>query len=359
MPAYKDDKTGRWYCKFNYKDYKDNIKQKKKSGFERKKDAETWERDFLKASQGQPTMLFSDFLEIYKKDNYPQLRLRTQQTKNERYKRVLPTFGNMPLDNISPLDVRKWQNSMISEGLSSKYIGSIQNEFSTVLNHAVKFYGLKENPIHKVGKVKVPNEMPIPMRFWTLEEFKEVYQYIDDIKAKTAINLLYWTGIRKGELLALRWSCIDFDNKTLMIESSLQRIKGKDIITPTKTYETRVLTLADTTINILRDYKNKVYKPKDTDLVFNREKRFIENGIKQGVDKANDENKSKKIARIHVHGLRHSHASYLINHGVNIVLISKRLGHKNTSITLDTYSHFYPLADDRMVEMMNKDSLEN
>lgn len=367
MPSYKDEKTGLWYCKFNYRDYKGDIKQKKKSGFEKRKDAQAWERDFLLASQGQPNMLFADFLEIYKKDNYPQLRERTQQTKNERYKRVIPTFGNIPLDEIQPLDIRKWQNSMINEGLSSKYIQSIQNEFSTVLNHAVRFYGLKENPIHRVGKAKVPNEIKPPMRFWTLEEFKEIYQYIEDIKAKTAINILYWTGIRKGELLALKWSCIDFDNKTLRVESSLQRLKGRDVITPTKTYESRVITLADTTIEILKEYQSKIYNPRDYDLIFDWEKRFIENGIKQGVEKANQEIKAynkinevkrKPIKRIHVHGLRHSHASYLINHNVNIVLISKRLGHKNTSITLDTYSHFYPLADDKMVEMMNKDSLE-
>lgn len=367
MPSYKDEKTGLWFCKFNYRDYKGDIKQKKKSGFEKRKDAQAWERDFLLASQGQPNMLFADFLEIYKKDNYPQLRERTQQTKNERYKRVIPTFGNIPLDEIQPLDIKKWQNSMINEGLSSKYIQSIQNEFSTVLNHAVRFYGLKENPIHRVGKAKVPNEIKPPMRFWTLEEFKEIYQCIDDIKAKTAINILYWTGIRKGELLALKWSCIDFDNKTLRVESSLQRLKGRDVITPTKTYESRVITLADTTIEILKEYQSKIYNPRDDDLIFDWEKRFIENGIKQGVEKANQEIKAynkineikrKPIKRIHVHGLRHSHASYLINHNVNIVLISKRLGHKNTSITLDTYSHFYPLADDKMVEMMNKDSLE-
>lgn len=365
MPSYKDEKTGLWFCKFNYKTYTGDTKQKKKMGFTRKKDADSWERDFLIASQGQPNMPFKDFLEIYKKDNYPQLRLKTQITKDGRYKRVLPTFGDLPLDEIDPLDIRKWQNSMIEEGLSSKYIESIQNEFSTVLNHAVRYYGLKENPIHKVGKAKVPNEIKEPMRFRTLEEFKEVYKHIGDIKAKTAINILYWTGIRKGELLALKWSCIDLDNKKLRIESSLQRIKGKDIITPTKTYETRVLSLGDSTVEILKEYKSKVYNPQPNNIVFDWEKRFIENGIRYGVKGANDEIKAYNythevkrplIKRIHVHGLRHSHASYLINNGINIVLISKRLGHKNTSITLDTYSHFFPLEDDKMIEIINKDS---
>lgn len=365
MPSYKDEKTGLRFCKFNYRDYKGNIKQKKKSGFIKKKDADAWERDFLLASQGQPNMAFSDFLEIYKKDCYPQMRLRSQQTKNNRHKKLIKYFSDIPLDEITPLDIKKWQNSLINEDLASSYIKILQNELSAILNHAVRFYNLSENPVKKAGKVKIPDEISEPMRFWTFEEFKEVYQYIDDIKAKTAINLLYWTGIRKGELLALKWSCIYLDNKTLRIESSLQRIKGENIITPTKTYDTRVLSLPDTTINILRDYKDMVYNPRNNDLVFDWEKRFIENGIKEGVNKANKEieeynkthnPKKSLIERIHVHGLRHSHASYLINHNVNIVLISKRLGHKKTSITLDTYSHFFPLADDEMLDIMNKDT---
>ena len=81
MPSYKDEKTGLWYCKFNYRDYKGNIKQKKKSGFDRRKDAQAWERDFLKASQGQPNMLFSDFLEIYKTDNYPPIKRENPTNK--------------------------------------------------------------------------------------------------------------------------------------------------------------------------------------------------------------------------------------------------------------------------------------
>lgn len=72
MPSYKDEKTGLWFCQFYYKTYSGDKKLKKKRGFIKKKDAEAWERDFLIASQGQPNMLFADFLEIYKKDNYPQ-----------------------------------------------------------------------------------------------------------------------------------------------------------------------------------------------------------------------------------------------------------------------------------------------
>lgn len=149
MPSYKDEKTGLWFCKFNYRDYKGNIKQKKKSGFVKKKDADAWERDFLLASQGQPNMAFSDFLEIYKKDCYPQMRLRSQQTKNNRHKKLIKYFSDKPLDEITPLDIKKWQNSLINQDLSSSYIKVLQNELSAILNHAVRFYNLSENPVKK------------------------------------------------------------------------------------------------------------------------------------------------------------------------------------------------------------------
>ena len=364
MPAYKDNATGKWYCKFYYEDYEGNSIQKKKMGFDLKREALEWERDFLENQQAQPDMSFDSFLEIYKKDKYPQLRQKTIITKDNRYKRVLSHFKDTALNKITPRDIVRWQNDLIKENLSSRYINEIQNEFSSVLNHAVKFYGLNENPIHKAGRPKVPNETEEDMRFLTFENFKRVYAQIDDLKAKASINLLYWTGIRKGELLALTLNKIDFKNKTVKINRSLQRIKGKDIVTATKTYESRVIKLPDTTIEVLKEYINTLYNPKPSDRLFEWEKRFIENGIKIGTERANklieEHNAASNdniplIERIHVHGLRHSHASYLINHNINIVLISKRLGHKNTSITLDTYSHFYPTVEDDMLSIMNSE----
>lgn len=366
MPAYKDNKTGKWYCKFYYKDGDNNDKQKFKRGFSTKKDALNYEREYLLSRQGQPTMLLSSFIELYKKDQYPQLRQNSIRTKDSRFKKIIDTFKDKPLNEITSRDIRTWQNKLIELDSSDGYIKTLQTEFSSLINHAVRFYGLPKNPFHLVKLAKNPNYMPPKMRYWTFEEFKQVYRCIDDIKSKTAINMLYFTGMRKGELDALTWGKVDFDNKTVLIDRSFQRIKKKDIITQTKTYESRTISLPNTTIEILGDYKKKCYFTNRDDKIFQWEKRYIENGIKKGVNKANQEikeyNKSHEdkkplIKKIHVHGLRHSHASYLINHGINIVLISKRLGHKNTSITLDTYSHFFPTAESDLIDLMNQEKL--
>lgn len=363
MPAYKDDQTGKWYCKFYYKDNDGNNIQKFKRGFDTKKKALEYEREFLLSRQGQPTMLLSSFIDLYKVDQFPQLRQRSQKTKESRHKKILETFKDKPINEISPRDLTQWQNKLIKQECSDGYISALRNEFSTILNHAVKYYGLPKNPFNLVKRTKNPNYIPQEKKFWTLEEFKQVYKHIDDIKAKSAINLLYWTGIRKGELLALTWDKIDFDYKKILINRSLQRINGKNVVTQTKTYENRVISLPNTTIDILRDYKNKIYNPKPNSFVFDWEKRFIENGIKEGLAKANKEieeyNKIHEIKkplinRIRVHDLRHSHASYLINNGVNIVLISKRLGHKDTATTLNNYAHFYPVSEENLINLMNE-----
>lgn len=366
MPAYKDNKTGKWYCKFYYKDGNGNQKQKFKRGFKTKKLANEYEREFLLSRQGQPTMLLSSFMEIYKNDQYPQLRQNSIRTKNSRFKKIMETFTDKPINEIKPKNIRRWQNKLIKLDHSDGYIETSQTEFSSLLNHAVRFYGLPKNPIHMVKLAKNPNYIPPKMRYWTFKEFKQVYRCIKDIKSKTAINLLYFTGMRKGELDALTWGKIDFENKTILIDRSLQRLKGKDIVTQTKTYESRTISLPNTTIQILGDYRNKCYNINKDDRIFQWEKRYVENGIKQGTEKANQkikeynkshEDKKPLIKKIHVHGLRHSHASYLINNNINIVLISKRLGHKNTSITLDTYSHFFPVAENELIDLMNKENL--
>ena len=348
MPAFKDENNNTWYCKFYYTTYDNIKKQKMKRGFKRKKDALEFEKEFILKQQFQPDMTFKSFYELYKKDVFPQLRQHTIQSKEYKINRIMEYFSDYPINEISGIHIKRWQNELLNGGFSNRYMANLQSELSAIMNHAVSFYGLKTNPVSKVPKAKNPNEKPKIMRFWTFDEYSEVITNIDSIKGKCAIDLLYWTGMRKGELLALTWNKINFESNTVLIDQSLQRLNGKNVITPTKTYENRTLLIPDKVIRELKEYRELCFDTSANEPVFQWEKRFIEDSLKSGAEKAN-------IKKIHVHGLRHSHASYLINKGVNIVLISKRLGHKNTSMTLDTYSHFYPTDEQNLIELINDD----
>ena len=347
MPSYKDTKANTWYCKFYYQDYEGNRKQKWKGGFLLKREADAWEREFLRTKNFQPDMLFSTFLELYDSDTSPRVREHTLQTRRYNVKNhILPFFADMPLNGIDAKTIVSWQNKLIKKGLAQKTLTNIHKCLSAIFNHAVRFYGLKNNPCKVAGSPRLTDQISKPMRFWTLEEYRSVIQHIDDIKAKTAIMLLYYSGMRKGELLALTWDKLDLEECTVTIDTSYQRLNGQPVITATKTGIARTIMLPEQVIEQLKTYKAACYRPEDSDFVFHWEKRFIEQGIKIGSEVSG-------VKRIHVHGLRHSHASLLIQMGVNIVLISKRLGHEKVSTTLDTYSHFFPTEEKSVIERLN------
>ena len=364
MPAFKD-KSGKWYCKFYYSDGTGKRKAKLKRGFTLRREAEAWERAFLEQKQFQPNMPFHDFYTLYRAETYPQIRLNSRRSKDYRAKRILPYFGDMGISDITPTDVRKWHNELIEQGFSKKYIVNLHRDLSAVFNHAMRFYGLKENPAKTTGLPKVPGHVPKTMRYLSLSEFHRVIECVDDMKAHVAISLLYWSGVRKGELYALTWGKVDFRSQEITVDRSLQHIGGKDIVTATKTYEARTLKMPKRVMDDLKEYKNACYTARDMDFLFHYDAVFIQNAIRDATEKANvmieEENLEKgthvpPITRIHVHGLRHSHASYLISIGVNIVLVSKRLGHEKVSTTLDTYSHFFPKDEKDMLNTMNTDA---
>lgn len=343
MPAYKDKNTNTWYFKCYYTDYEGNRRQKLRRGFERRKDAEKAEREFLETKSFQPDMPFSAFIELYKDDMSAQLKATSKETRDYQIEnRILPFFSDTPICDIDAKAIRSWHNNLITEGLSEQYIKGLHATLSAIFNHAKKFYGLSANPCKIVGSPKVPNEQPKTMNFWTLDEFNKVIENVEDLTAKTAIMVLYWSGMRKGELFGLTWSKINFETSEITIDQNHARLHGRSVITTTKTGNPRTIKMPNFVMKQLKEYRSKIYKPKQSDFVFPWEKRLIEKGMSQG-------RKAAGVKHIRVHDLRHSHASLLISLGENIVLVSKRLGHANVSMTLDTYAHFFPDDENKMI----------
>ena len=158
MPAYKDSKQGTWYASFYFENWQ-GVKQKKlKRGFATKKDALAWEREFLLQQAADLTMTFEAFVEIYITDKKKRLRENTWSVKEHIIRtKILPYFKEKRLSEIKPRDVIAWQNEMLNyrdkngKAYSPTYLKTLHGQLSAILNHAVRFYGLKSNAAATAG----------------------------------------------------------------------------------------------------------------------------------------------------------------------------------------------------------------
>jgi len=354
MPAYKDQKTGNWYIFFYYRDWQGDNKGKTKRGFKTKRDALEWEREFKQRQSANLDMTFESFVKIYTEDKKSRLKYNTWLTKQHIIEtKLIPYFGNQPMNAIKPTDIIKWQNTQIDyrdesgQPYSETYLKTVHNQINAIFNHAIRFYGLKENPAHKAGHMGKSRAKE--MLFWTKEEYLKFAEKVKDKpKSLYAFEVLYWCGLREGELLALTTNDIDFDNKTLTVNKSYQRLERKDYITEPKTPKSnRTIYLPDFLCDELKEYIGMLYGIERTDRMFLMTKHFLRHEMIRGAQAAG-------VKRIRIHDLRHSHVSLLIEMGFSPVAIAERVGHESIDITL-RYAHLFP---SKQSEMANKLNLE-
>lgn len=338
MPAYKDDKRGTWYCSFYYTDWTGKRKKKKKEGFKTQREAKTFERSFLERSQASPEMAFKSLVELYMEDC--KSRLKPTTYKNKEYlinTKVLPYFKDMPINKIEPSTIRKWQNEFITHKnkYSPTYLKTVNNQLSAIFNFAMKYYKLPSNPARICGSMGKKNADT--MIFWTKEEFNKFIHFVSDKPlSKVMFEVLFWTGIRSGELLALTLSDFNFETQTLSINKNYARHVGEDLILTPKTEKSkRIITIPQFLCDIIKDYVSKLYDYRPDERLFQISRYYLRQEMIRG-------SKNSRIKRIRIHDLRHSHASLLIELGFSPLLISERLGHENVETTLNTYSHLYP-----------------
>lgn len=221
----------------------------------------------------------------------------------------------------------------MQKGFKPTYLKTINNQLSSILNYAVNFYDLRSNPCHKAGSMGKSKADERP--YWTLEEFKKFSDSIIDKRdAWIAFHILFWTGMRLGELLALTISDVNFEDGTITVDESLARLDGEDIITAPKTESSiRVITIHQELQDELKDYIESIYRARPTTRLFaGRTKSFFEHEMKRGI-------KLSGVKKITVHCTRHSHASMLVQMGFSPIEIAKRLGHGKVTTTIETYYH--------------------
>lgn len=185
------------------------------------------------------------------------------------------------------------------------------------------------------------------MLFWTKEEYlKFAVAMMDKPLSYYAFEMLYWTGIREGELLALTPSDFDFEKRTVTINKSFQHLNGRDIITSPKTEKSnRTIQLPKFLCDEMQDYLKMLYDVGLEDRMFPVTKSYLHREMDRGAKEA-------AVKRIRIHDIRHSHVSLLIDMGFSATAIADRVGHESIDITYN-YAHLFPSKQTEMAEKLD------
>ena len=373
MPVYYNADKKTWYAMFYAKDYKGVNKKYKKTGFKKKKEAQEYEYEFKKKIAKSVNMSFQSLYELYFED-YSKRHKPTAINTVENFFRlhILPFFGDVEISKINSYMIREWQNEMLekknengkpfSENSKANIYAALKNLF----NWAAKYQGLNENPCKNLGAFGSKKNRS-EMKIWSVEDFEKFIDFLElknkekNGKYSDAIiifKVLFWTGLRIGEVLALTFDDINLEEKFIDVNKTISRINKKEYVTTPKTLGSiRKVLLPEILISDLKSYfskfelelqlnksktlnSQKVFNLKNSQLRYILEKYSIQAGVE----------------KIRLHDFRHSHASYLLFIQADITAISKRLGHDNLQTTINTYSHLYKDANKQLMKKLNNNS---
>ena len=348
VPVYKENDSNTWRSQFYYTDWTGKKHKKNKRGFKTKREAQQYEAEFVKQARADMDMMLSSFVEVYLKDKEVELKQRTLRNKRYMFKtHVIPYLGNKKMNEITASDILAWQKAVKdSKDYSDAYLRMLQNQVTALFIHAQRIYYLKDNPCKRVKKMGRSDNRSL--NFWTLEEYRKFINTFDKSSMHYLMfEILFWTGMREGELLALTKNDIDVGQMTLRINKTYFRLQGEDIITDPKTDSSiRTIDLPKFLVDEIQKYWNTLYKHPSDARMFPIVAEALQHVMVRHIKKA-------EVKKIRVHDLRHSHCAYLINQGVQPLIIKERLGHKDIKVTLNTYGHLYPSEQKKVANLLN------
>lgn len=352
MAVYKDG--DKWRVIYRYTNWQGERKQTQKRGFKTKREAQQWEREVMLKSESKLDMTFASFFEVYEADKKKRVKENTWESKSHIIRtKILPYFGNRKIAEIEPKDVIAWQSKLLGyqgengEVYSPTYLKTIHSQLSAIFNHAVRFYHLPSNPAQKAGTMGCEEHKE--MLFWTKEEYlKFADVMMDKPRSYYAFEMLYWCGVRMGELLALTPADFDFERQTVTINKSYQRLKGRDVITSPKTVKSnRTIKMPKFLCEEMQDYIRMLYDIDENERIFQITKSYLHHEMDRGA-------KAAGVKRIRIHDLRHSHISLLIEMGFSALAIADRVGHESIDITY-RYAHLFPNKQTEMANQLDRE----
>ncbi len=363
-----------WYFRCYYKDYRGNIKSKGSRLFLTKKEAKDEEAIFLLKRKERCNIRFGLVAKDYIDHISKTRKESTAYSYNDDYKRhIQPYFDDLYLDSINMPICREWKSGLEKKGYSLKYLNGFYNVLKGIFDYAIKNYGLENNPIATLGRFEHRQDQVIKdeekLRYITYEQYQKFISEVDNSLYKSLFTTLYFTGMRKGEIQALNWNDIDFNNNMIIVNKTLSiktNEKNGYKITKTKNYKNRKVEMNKVLKEQLLSYKKelKAYKDFSENWFVFGNSRFLP---QTSIDRYKDFYfKTANIPAITIHEFRHSHVSLLINQyilkcneknmeidsGAFFVMVANRLGD-----TVDTmqkvYLHLFPQIQKPIVNLLD------
>jgi len=350
----KDPKTGQ-------------RRQKRFSGYNTKKEAQTDLNKILyELEQGTFIIPSTDTLGEYLNYWIEQRKHNLSPTTVYGYKsmmqnHIIPELGNIKLAELKPLHLQKYYNLKL-QTLSNQTVLHHHRMLRKALQDAKEWQLIKINP---ADHVEVPKAKKYKAEVLNIDEIKILLKALEGDRLEVPISIILFLGLRRGELLALKWSDIDYKNKTISIQRNL--VRGGDdgtelILKEPKTEEsTRAIPISDNIIALLKkqELKQKGNKLKigkyykDSNFIFTTEMGDLINPATFSRT-FGDFIKKNNLKHVRLHDLRHTNATLMLKSNIPAKIASERLGHSNISTTLDLYSH---VLDD--MERETSDKLDN
>lgn len=358
--VYKDKKNDTYRVSYTYISPDGKKHRTGKRGFKLKKDANAWVDkelpSIIKALECTKTsdemMTMGELIEEYLEDFHtnPEFKESTYLTKkNIVDTKILPYMADKVVYNLKANDIRIWRNKMIKDAkkeLSSTYIYSIESQLNAILNYAIEYHGLPSNPFGKKNKIGKKNGAE--KTIWTLDEYNRFIKTLEyDPVYYYAFQVLFWCGLRRGEMMALTPADINFEENTISINKSYRRLNGQDCITTPKTLSgIRTISLPRDLAEQLKEYIDGFYNIDENARIFPVTQNSLYRKLKDGIEATN-------LKKITIHGLRHSNISMIANLGYSSVDIAYRAGHSKTSMTAH-YTHRYVGTDQKIADALNE-----
>lgn len=328
----KDNKTNTWQVRFYYQG-----KDIRKKGFKTKAEAIEFEankRNELKGFIGS-TENIEELIALYLQRRKTKVKLPTYE-KDERMlnKYVKPNFKYTY--QLNTYSVAQWKSKLLENNFKEHYVNQIIKCFRSFIQYCTTVCKIDNRVIDELDIVKL-YEVKDEMKIWSVEEFNTFLSGVDDPYYQILFKTLFWSGLRISELKALTPN--DIKGNELIISKRLEvKAKVKGITTLKTASSNRRVLMPSSIINEIKSISNEglIFPTSETQI-----RRMLEKYIKKTA-----------TPRIRIHDFRHSHASYLINNGCSIRLVSERLGHSSPSITMDYYWHLLPNEQDKVVNLI-------